>query len=702
MSHTEDISQSGGSRRISSATCKPLLDAATPEMFRVNAFRVTGLAVDATPRAINKRSDEIKMMEELGQGKEAHIGALALKTPPTVDQIRDAIQRLKDPEQRIIDEFFWFWPREFGQSASDPAIKALEGGDADTAYDIWKMLETSPTEGHVAMHNVAVLRHLMALEWENHFAKAGELTEENRHKTEKLWRSAFKRWELLAADDLLWESVSARIKQLDDPRLTSGFARRMRATLPHALDKINAELAVRYAESGRMDMARVHVQFMRETNQGLDNIDKTAELVLASTTTRLKQQIDRAQQRATKNPADAISAARELLNHAPSSLILFELFFGKESEARNELSDEVAALCNRLQFTYHKATGDNKGCFDLLRIALPFATSTEARQQIEKNIGTLNRNISYAQLEPVLSVLHGIDESTASPKVKLGRIKQEIIPTLAELIRKEGLASNSASEFANSIAISLRGISISANNDNDDIETALEAIATACELARESELKKRLLDDKAQITRNKAEEEKRNLLLEIRSDTIEVTREKFRYNSNVIPANDINGVRFGVFTQYTNGIKSSVSYKVAVSSARHGTADIECKRFFRDEDKATADFQAIVGALYYQIIPALCSRLATSIVAGARIALGDCTMTNKGILATTGMLLWKVDHVIPWSDVRFGTQAGHLNISSAQNPKVTKSFALREVWNAVIFKELANAVVTLQGKQRTP
>ncbi|MEI9898154.1 MAG: hypothetical protein WDN28_30935 [Chthoniobacter sp.] len=669
-------------------------------MFRANAFRITGLPVDATTREITKHADKLKMMEELGQGKSAHTGAFALTPPPSIDQIRDAIQCLRDPERRLLDEFFWFWPDDFGSSAQDPAIQALAGGDRETALEIWTLKETSPTAGLTAMHNVAVLWQLVALEWEEYAAQE-QVDDERRGKIEGYWRNAFKRWDLLAADDLLWERVSARVKQIDDPRLTTGFVRKMRATLPQALDKINAELAVRYAESGRMNLAQVHVRFMRETNQGFDSIDKIAELVLAPTTTRLKQQIDRAQKRADKNPADAVNAARELLNYAPSSLILFELFFGKESEARNELSDEVATLCNRLQLTYHKATGDNKGCSDLLRMALPFAISTEVRQQIEKNIGTLNSNIAYAQLAPVLGVLHGIDESTASPKVKLGRIKQEIIPTLAELIRKEGSASNSASEFANSIAISLRGISISAYNDHDDIDTALEAIGTACDLAREAELKRRLLDDKAQLTRNKAEEEKRNLLLEIRSDTIEVTRERFRYNSHVIPANDITGVRFGIFMQYTNGIKSSVSYKVAVSSARHGTADIECKRFFRDEDKAAADFQAIVGALYWQIIPALCSRLASSIVGGARIALGDCTMTNKGILATTGMLLWKEDHVISWSDVRFGTHAGHLNISSAKNPKVTKAFVLREVWNAVIFKELANAVVTLQGKQRT-
>jgi len=292
MSATGDDPLAGGSRLSSLATCKPLLDVATPEMFRANAFRITGLPVDATMREITKQADKLKMMEELGEGKNVHTGAFALRNPPTVDQIREAIQRLKDPEQRIIDEFFWFWPKQFGQSASDPAIKALEGGDADTSLQIWTSLESSQSDGLVAIHNVAVLWHLHALEWEDYYAKTTEFTGEMLRDTERFWRDAFKRWDLLAVDDLFWESVSARIKQLDDPRVTTGFARRMRATLPHALDKINAELAVRYAECGRMDLAQVHVQFMRETNQGLDNVEKTAELVLTPAATRLNSKFN--------------------------------------------------------------------------------------------------------------------------------------------------------------------------------------------------------------------------------------------------------------------------------------------------------------------------------------------------------------------------------------------------------------------------
>src|SRR6516165_3298688 len=114
--------------------CRPLLEAAHINIYRQNPFRITGLPVNASAKAISKHADKLKMMEELGQGQGAHSAAFALDPPPSVDQIRESIQRLKDPEHRIIDEFFWFWPVRYGDGTEDPALQAIMQGDSLRAY----------------------------------------------------------------------------------------------------------------------------------------------------------------------------------------------------------------------------------------------------------------------------------------------------------------------------------------------------------------------------------------------------------------------------------------------------------------------------------------------------------------------------------------------------------------------------------------
>jgi hypothetical protein len=472
-------------------------------MFRTNAFRITGLTVDAPTREIKKHFDRLKLMEKLGRGKSVHTGACALKTPPTVDEIRAAIGRLQDPEQRTIDEFFWFWPTQFGQSASDPAIKALEGGDADTALKIWERLETNPSDGFVAMHNVAVLWHLMALEWENHYAKTAEFTEEKRRKTEKLWRGAFKRWDMLAVDDRFWERVSARIKQRDEPQLKTDFPSGMRATLPQALHKINAELALRYAETGRIDLAKVHVQFMRDTLLGLDDVDRTAELALAPTTTRLKQQIRLAQERNTQNPADAGSAASELLNQATKAVAIFDVLVGTGNESRNDLFDEVATVSNVLLVAYRSTTNDADLCLQIGPALLPFAATAELRRQIEENIAAWKRLASLKVLEPVFALLTAIQDSSEIPSVRLYRFRNQAIRAISKAI--VGIVgSDDHWALVDSAAAVLRGVSLSAWNGHQDTPTALAANELASKYAHDTALRSRLIQDQLTLEKQRS------------------------------------------------------------------------------------------------------------------------------------------------------------------------------------------------------
>ena len=348
-----------------------------------------------------------------------------------------------------------------------------------------------------------------------------------------------------------------------------------------ALDKINAELAVAFAESGKIEFARLHIQLMRETNRRPNNAELTFELALMPVRKRLKEQLRRAQERSDKDPRDGMAAARDLLDQTRNTLALFDLFFGKDSDLRNDLFDEVARLCNQLSVIYQKATSDNKTFIDLLKTILPLAASIELRQQIEKNIVTATENLAYLTFQ-----------------------------------------------------------------------------------------------------------------LRIRNDEIEITPEKFRYNDKILPSTDITGIRFGAFVRYVNGARSSVSYRIGVRSASHGVAEIECKRFSRSEEQAQQDFQAILGALFSHLVPSLCSRLEGSIVAGARIPFGDCYLTKEGIHVTIGILWWKKDRLIAWPDVRSDVSSGQLTISLLGLPgmlyRSSKSFSLRDVWNAVIFEQLAN------------
>ena len=473
-------------RRPAGEESKSLLQAATRSLYRANAFRITGLPVDATTRDLARHADRLRMLEELGEGGSAHSAAFALQPPPSQDQIRNAIQRLKDPEERAIDEFFWFWPEEFGRSAADPAIQALVSGHGESAQQVWSDKEANPQDGTTALHNLAVFWHLTALDQEQG-ALDKVLDADSRRRLETSWRNAFARWDAVATSEAFWEKVGGRVRQLQDPRLTTGFVRRLRATLPAALDKINGELALAYAEQGDLEMATLHVRLMRESNQGLDDVEQTAELVLTPARKRLEEQIRRAKQRVEENPKNGIAAARELLEHAQRAVVLFDLFFGKASEVRREVFDEVATVCGYLPAKYHEATHDDATCLAILRSALNFASAIEVRRKIQENIDALTGNLKRKEFEPVYRLLKAIQESKEYPRRRLDRFRREVVPLLSQLRVND--------ELLDAAAIVLGAISAAAWNGKRDGGAARAANELALRYARRADLRQQLNND---------------------------------------------------------------------------------------------------------------------------------------------------------------------------------------------------------------
>jgi hypothetical protein len=483
------------------AECLPLLEAAHLNIYRENPFRITGLPVDATAKEIARHADKLKQMEELGYGEKANTAAFALNPPPTVDQLRDAMQRLKDPERRLIDEFFWFWPKTFGESASDPALQALRAGDMSKAYEIWEAEEGSYATAFVANHNIAVMLHLVALDWTLYHLKA-EVDAQSEEKIKAYWKDSFKRWEKVPADDRLWDSLRARIRSVNDPRLTTGFGRRLADTLPIALDKINAEAGLKFAEIGRLDWARAHVEFMRETHQGLDDVAKTAELVLAPVRKRVQQHIKTTRETTQKDPKKGGEAAKFLVDECGRLRFLYELFHTKDAHQKTELFDEVAAASADCVVGYQKSTDDNRLFVEVLRATMPLATGAEIRERIQRNLEIGESNLRREVLQPVYDKLKAIQDSKLSPRARLDQTKP-LISELAQLVETEGSDSQQSVELADSLAIVLRGISISAYNDQKDLETSLEAITLAQKIARDVELRSRISGDISTLNENK-------------------------------------------------------------------------------------------------------------------------------------------------------------------------------------------------------
>jgi hypothetical protein len=573
----------------------------------------------------------------------------------------------------------------------------LIAGDGQAAVDLW--VEREEGGSIAAKHNLAVMFHMFALDWTKHHVSY-EIDADRDDKIKSYWRDSFERWEVLADADELWDVVKDRVRSLEDDAITTGFVRRMRRLLPQALDRVNAEAALKLAELGQMGWAKFHVDLMRQTNQGLDDVDSTAELVLAPTRKRINQRLQSAQKQSAENPDLGPQLASDLMNAAAPLMGIYDLFHGKEAHQRNDLFDGVAETVANLLVAYQKDTGDDQTFIKLLKEALQFASGMQIRERLMRNIAIGENNLAASQLEPIFKSLNAITESPQEASKKLQQVQRTIMTQLPAWASALGPASETYRNLVNTVAIALRDISIAAHNDNNDTTTATAAIVLALKIANDPDLKKRMMDDKETLEGILKQKKQWDKVVKIRSDEFEVTQDFVRYNDNKIIATNITGLRFGIFTQIINGI-SSTSYTIGVRG-RDTQISVECKRMFRSDSQAKDDFTAILESLFHQILPDFVTALATNIASGRHsMQIGPLLLTQHGVSCETGSLWWKKNVFIPYNKLSFYDHQGHVHVSAEAPEKIHFALDRRETWNAVILEKLVEVIkVILSGKSK--
>lgn len=217
-----------------------LMNLAHSELYRTNAFRLACLPVDAGGREIKRQLDRLKIMEKLGAGAGRLQGPLSLDVPADGEMIRAAMERLHEPERRMLEEFFWFWPATRGESQADPAVQALSRGDIEAARSVWLEWSRSADRNAIACHNLAVLAHVRALDLEHAGADDRPLTMMQACTRDSCWLEAYGHWREVLRDESFWDSLAGHYRSLNEPQVGPEMARRLRAALPAALVRINA------------------------------------------------------------------------------------------------------------------------------------------------------------------------------------------------------------------------------------------------------------------------------------------------------------------------------------------------------------------------------------------------------------------------------------------------------------------------------
>ena len=396
-----------------------LLEMVSPQLYDHNAFRLTGLSVDTSLRNISKATERLEMIAKGFGVAEAASNSFS-NTPPTAEELRAALQCLKSPEQRLLHEFFWFWPTT-GHGNHDPALAAMNAGEITRAEKMWGELADGRQElekllaqiaaartSHerkellqpkkalerktaIATHNLAILNHIRAL---SHAANgSSKLSIQSTDQT-AAWKASVSYWSRLHKQHEFWDALADRIRGINDPRLGIETAEMIWISLPLALLLLNAEFAVAAAEAGDFERASIQKQLMDHSGFEMTCVRDALCRKLAPLQQELDRLCDSTRETTLKTPENALDIVRQFFQDKKKYLQTFNYLLGLGDPLRDASHDLVADTARTCLVAYLNKTENWEAGLQLFEECLVLANSNSLRSRLEEDYETLTRNVA--------------------------------------------------------------------------------------------------------------------------------------------------------------------------------------------------------------------------------------------------------------------------------------------------------------------
>ncbi|RMI29112.1 tetratricopeptide repeat protein [Nocardia stercoris] len=305
-----------------------VLDAALEDApHRRNAFRLAGLRTDADGRGLRRRVTELEASERLGTPL-ARAGLLPPVPEPDPGEVKTALNQLREPLQRLVQELFWLWP-------TDGVDPGAPGANMESAERIWlDALRQDP----IAAHNIAVVRHVQALE-----SELGTRIE--------TWLDALTAWDVAIGAAATWQRLRERAEKIGDNRLGTPALAELRHALPAALLRIHSDLIVRAALDGDQAGADLHVDVLTRFAEQIGNapsvfdaatIEAARDAAVRKLAARTGAFTAEPARIADNEPTGAVAAADRLLDSAQLPLLVIDRLRPTPDAIVNGLHDDIA------------------------------------------------------------------------------------------------------------------------------------------------------------------------------------------------------------------------------------------------------------------------------------------------------------------------------------------------------------------------
>ncbi len=533
------------------------LNLVSPRIYLNNVFRVANINVDISLRDAKKIIKDKENSKKLGiMTKNIKKRFFPIQQGQSFEDMRMAVdQRLANPYARLIEELFWFWSDNFD---NDVALNYLQEGFPGKARDEWLHNFQRSQDNHIALHNLAIIYHLQALDQEFQIQEGGVnsivCTECNEYFYAKspaldskcncpncgrmitistpapqlieisnlsnLWRDALQFWRRLWMNAAFWSEFAIKAKTIDS--ILENEIEKVRQNLFESILSINITLAYQYEARGESGHAERHAHLIQSSNFAEKSQIRAIQINNDKIADQIHQHVSVVEKKIETNPSSGLKEITGLIEKTRSDIKCIEMINTVNSSKNGYPAfDAVASICLRGIIQYVNSTHNSESTPKALEYALQIVKSEVLKNKIvdslrilEKNIEAERVNSNIAELnslcEDIFEELEKVDKQNAGKSYTLyNRYQEKIAPLLNNIRDKYGNDSREYIQAANTCALCLRNLSIVFNNINDDIGWAIEAIKKAVDICRDDELGRKL-NEGLQICQNNKKIKRKN------------------------------------------------------------------------------------------------------------------------------------------------------------------------------------------------
>ena len=653
-----------------SARLMHLVEAATgPQLYAGNPFRCLGVPTLEGPRDVARRLEEFQPGTK--RAKPASEWAFAPRTPLTPEQARRMAEEIQDGGARLLAELFWFWPGNYPQESSDPAIDALAKGDVEQAYTFW--LAAAAKGSPVAEHNMAVMFHYAALDRE---IDAGPLDEEAL----SWWHAAGQHWGRALAADELWSRLAARVKRLEDPAVPAGAVGELRACLSGVVANVQAVAAVARTDRGDDHAAAALVSLLRRSSVPADQAERACERALAAKGRTLERAIEQCEERITGEDGPCLRHVEELLRSTQGERRVIELVAGSDARLVRRLVSRLVEVATAGVHEHHRRTGDVRPGLPVLMALATFPANTEVRRKVtEQRIAVFNQAVTLA--------LGGTPsaDSAARLDAMLGVFADVLAPALEQFAWDPRLQSACRGR----LIAELRELAHDACRELGDFDVSTRAFGLATELADE-EARPAVMRERKQLWQQFQRAQEGAVQIEHNGCLVEIDARRMTCNGRTLAVEALTGIRCGI-TDTLSGRGPRVAW-----CAARDAVELDGANLFDLTEGAGERYRQVVAALDACVVPALADRMVRKVRSGQSIVLGQSALRPEGFVFQRRPGQGSGVETVPYAQLNQSLVDGALVIEKAGEPTSAIRYPLAEVWNAVLMGDVLSRLAALE------